>query len=64
MAIMKKKPGIRVVVSPIVGISLGMYNKGNGHYQEQDLINDALMEINHWIKHKNAISHLATPMID
>ena len=53
--IIKKKASIKVVLGPLIGISLSRYNKEPWYHQEQDLINDAIMEINRWIKHENAI---------
>ena len=62
--IMETRPAVKVVISPIVGVSLSMYNEEAWHHQEQDLINDAIIKINCWIKHENGRLGLETPMLD
>ena len=56
--------GVNIIISPLIGISLSRYNKEHWYHQEQELINEAVLEINRWIKHENAKNSLETPMLD
>ena len=62
--ILKKNRFIYVIISPLIGINLCMYNKEPWYHQEQELINDVVMELNSWIKHENATNSYETPMLD
>ena len=55
---------VKVILSPLIGISLSMYNKEPWYHQEQELINDAVLELNRWIKHENSANDLDTPLLD
>ena len=60
----KEEITVKVILSPLIGISLNMYNKEPWYHQEQEFTNEAVLELNRWMKFKNAKCELETPMLD